>query len=361
MDNYRLRVHPDIAFGAILLLTFMLSACSFAQTDRADDTLPEPSLPTATITADSVSETEGKSSAEEESSPTVTPIPVTTNIDSTDERGEEETPTDQEEAALDATEMPEYEGETLPQLSYDDLPPFAQWRDWPVLPIVSDTAWQIYRQGLLAGRNPQAVSVFGDCQSVPEVFWGEFDDINYAWADEERYLIQTVDWYRGSFDRESVTASDGTTAAAILWEQWIPADNETCLYGETPLYCEVRINNPSIVFISVGTHWELRNERYLRRMLDQLIEMGILPVIATKADQREGSESWVNEQMVEIAQEYQVPVWNFWAAMRDFENGGLIEGDTMLLTDEALQVRRLSGLKALHTIRLQLTRYQENH
>jgi hypothetical protein len=360
MDNKRIRLCSSIAFGAFLLLILISSACSINHTNNADDGNGQITLPTATITTETVSDTVEKYLLTDESTPTPTPTQVTQDSDAANEMESEETATQQIEDILEPTEVPENGGDRLPALEYVDLPAPSQWRDWPILPIISDTAWQIFRQGLQDGRNPQAVSVFGDCQSVPEVFWGEYDDPNYDWAEEAHDLIETVDWYRGSFARESVTARDGTTAAAILWEQWIPADNETCLFGETPLYCEVRINNPSIVFISVGTHWELRNERYLRKMLDQLIDLGILPVIATKADQREGSDGWVNEQMVEIAQEYQVPVWNFWATMKDFENGGLIEGDTMLLTDEALVVRRLSGLEALHTIRLQLAHYQEN-
>jgi hypothetical protein len=363
MVNERIRLRLCIAFGAILLSTLIISACFITHAESGNEVIDEANYPPTTIVTEVVLKPEDGSLPTPSlvPLPTFTPTPISPQIDSTDEVVEEESTVQQAEATLEATEPPDIEEDSFSQLAYDDLPPFTQWRDWPVLPIVSDTAWQIYQQGLQAGRNPQAVSVFGDCQSVPEVFWGEFDDINYEWADENHELIETVDWYRGSFDRESVTAKDGTTAAAILWEQWIPEDNDTCLFGETPLYCEARLNNPSIVFISVGTHWELRNERYLRKMLDQLIEMGILPVIVTKADQREGSDGWVNEQMVEIAQEYQVPVWNFWAAMQDFENSGLIEGDAMLLTKEALQERRLSGLRALHTIRLQLLHYQENN
>lgn len=359
MDN-TVRPHSGALFGAIFLLTFIMAACSFLHGDSQDGIDRQVISPTSTIVTDAVSTLTVDALAEEKPTPTTTPTAVMQNMDATEEIADTET-TRQTETIVMPTETPEVVYESLLPLAYEDLPPFTQWYAWPALPIVSETAREIYQNGLQAGRNPHAVSVFGDCQSVPHVFWGEFDNINYEWADENRDLIQTVDWFRGSFRRNSVTARDGTTAAAILWEQWIPEDNESCEWGETPLQCEVRLNNPSIVFISVGTHWELRNERYLRKILDQLIEMGILPVIATKADQREGSDGWVNQQMVEIALEYQLPVWNFWATAQDIENGGLIEGDTMMLTDEALEVRRFSGLQALHTIRLQLIRYQENN
>ena len=368
MDKRKIRLYTGFPIGVIFVLSLVIFGCTAPSSVSERDVSGMAVTPTMTNTADMVSESDRETLLEEITAtpmPTATPIPTPTpeivNVEATEEVSEAESATQPVVATLAVIEAPESEGNHLPGIEYVDLPPPSQWQEWPVLPVVSEAAWQIYQQGILDGRNVNAVSVFGDCQSVSEVFWGVFDTSNYEWADEDTHLAQTVEWYHGSFGRDSVTTRSGTTAAAILWEQWIPWDDETCWFGETPLECEVRINNPTIVLISVGTHWELRNERYLRRILDQLIEMGILPVIATKADQREGKEGWVNQQMVEIAQEYQLPVWNFWLRMQDFENGGLIEGDPMMLTDEALAVRRLSGLEALHAIRLQLVNYQENN
>jgi hypothetical protein len=129
----------------------------------------------------------------------------------------------------------------------------------------------------------------------------------------------------------------------------LDGEDHSCEYGESPLACELRMHNPSIVIISLGTHWELRNDVYLRRMLDQLIERGVLPIISTKADHREG-EAWVNEEMVSIAQEYQLPVWNFWVAVQSLENSGMIEGDPMYMNDAGLEEQRISGLRMLDEV-----------
>ncbi len=237
--------------------------------------------------------------------------------------------------------------------SYSQLPPATAWQTWPELPVLSEKAKDIFRSGITNGNNPKAFSVFGDCQSLPDDFWGRYDDPEYQLTLEEQAYQTSIDWFAGSFDRESVTVEKGTTAAAILWVGWLDGKEHDCLYGETPLACEVRIHNPSIVVISLGTHWELRNEVYLRKIIDELLALNVLPVISTKADHREG-EAWVNEQMVSIAQEYELPVWNFWAAVQPLDNHGMIEGDPMYMNEAGLEMQRISALRMLDSLISQL-------
>lgn len=239
-------------------------------------------------------------------------------------------------------------GSTEQSVTSTKIPP-ATWQEWPVLPEVSARAKDVYLLGQQLGRDPHAFSVFGDCQSLPDVFMGMYDDSNYQLPAEFKALQDTIEWYSGSFSRESVTLKKGTTVAAILWEGWVDDDNAQCEFGETPLECEIRLHNPSIVIINLGTHWELRNGLYLRKIIETLLEQGIVPIISTKADSREG-EGWVNEELVAIANEYEVPVWNFWLAAQETENGGMKMNDPMYLNDEGLEIHRLSGLQALDAV-----------
>lgn len=238
-------------------------------------------------------------------------------------------------------------------LTYESLPAPSDWEEWPELPVLSQEAIEIYQNGVKNGTDPHAFSIFGDCQSLPDAFWGRYDDPDFSLSEEHNAYQSTIDWFSGSFDRDSVTIKKGTTAAAILWVGWLDDEDHPCEYGETPLECELRIQNPSLVIISLGTHWELRNDQYLRRIIEQLLENGVLPVISTKADQREG-EAWVNEEMISIAKEYNLPVWNFWAAVQSLENHGMKEGDTMYVNEEGLDMQRISGLKMLNTLLQQL-------
>jgi hypothetical protein len=222
------------------------------------------------------------------------------------------------------------------------------WESWPVLPEISPRMVEIYQEGIRQGRNAYAFSVFGDCQSLPDVYMGIYEDDPMEAANQPG-LLRTIEHFQGSFSRESVTVKNGTTVAAILWEGWIDDDRSGCLFGETPLECEIRQHNPSIVFINLGTHWEVRNEMYLRKIVEELLTLGIVPIISTKADSREG-DAVINEQLVKVAYEYQVPVLNFWAAVQDVENQGMLPNDDTYLSEQGIMIHRLTSLQALDSV-----------
>jgi hypothetical protein len=229
------------------------------------------------------------------------------------------------------------------------------WHNWPVEPVVSDYARVIYLLGQTIGNDPHAISVFGDCQSEPGVFLGIYETDAQALAALPQSLKETVAWFSGSFNRLSPTVRGGTTAGALLWDGW-HQDKFTCTIYETPLQCELRIHKPSFVIIHVGTHYENRNESYMRTILDQLIAAGVIPILASKADDRELDEH-VNAQYAQLAVEYNIPFWNFWAAVDGLPNRGLYtrpdatyQGD-LYLTDEAAALQRISALQVLDTVR----------
>jgi hypothetical protein len=230
----------------------------------------------------------------------------------------------------------------------------ANWKNWPVIPIVPLHAREIYLLGQTLGDDPHAFSVFGDCQSEPDVFMGIYETDPAALAALPQDLQQTVAWFSGSFNRLSPTVRGGTTAGALLWPEW-HENKFTCTIYESPLQCELRIHKPSFVIIHVGTHYENRNEQYMRSILDQLIAAGVVPILATKADDRE-LDDHVNTQYAQLAVEYNVPFWNFWAAVDGLPNRGLYtrpdatyQGD-LYLTDQAAAFHRLSALQALDMV-----------
>ena len=229
------------------------------------------------------------------------------------------------------------------------------WHTWPVLPIVPAYARLIYQLGQSLGNDPHAFSVFGDCQSEPDVFMGVYETDPQALAALPQELQDTVVWFSGSFNRLSPTVRGGTTAGALLWAPWHQG-KFTCTEYETPLQCELRIHKPSFVIVHVGTHYESRNDAYMRTILEQLIAAGVVPILASKADDRELDEH-VNTQYAQLAVEYNLPFWNFWAAVDGLPNRGLYtrpeaayQGD-LYLTDEAAAIQRLTALQALDLVR----------
>jgi hypothetical protein len=135
----------------------------------------------------------------------------------------------------------------------------------------------------------------------------------------------------------------------LLWVEWNDNKEKKCEYGETPLDCELRVQQPSIVFVHIGTHWESRQMGYMRKIIERILQSGAVPVIVTKADNRELDEK-VNLSLVKLAVEYNLPVWNFWRTVQHLPNGGMEKDSRMYLSTEGLDVHRDSGLEALDAV-----------
>jgi hypothetical protein len=230
----------------------------------------------------------------------------------------------------------------------------ASWKEWPVIPSVDPSIRAIYEYGQTLGNDPHAFSIFGDCQSRPDAFLGVFETDPDAVKKLSPELRETVANFRGSFNRESPTSQDGTTPGALLWTQWHRGEYG-CTFDETPVACELRIHRPSFVLIQIGTHFESRNTEYLRKIILQLMDAGVVPILATKADNRELDDR-VNRDMVLLASEYDLPLWNFWAALSDLPDRGLYvmkgrEGQgAIYLNEEASQRHRMTGLEVLNAV-----------
>lgn len=235
-----------------------------------------------------------------------------------------------------------------------DLDP-AEWHDWPILPIVPERTRLIYLYGRALGNDPHAFSVFGDCQSEADVFMGVYETDAETRAGLPTELQETVDWFTGSFNRDSPTIKPGTTTGALLWPPW-HKNTYTCSPYETPLQCELRIHNPAFVLIHIGTHYESHNDYYMQEILDQLIEAGVVPILVSKADNREFDEE-INLEYAQLAAEYDIPFWNFWAALVSLEERGLYTRTEVAfqgpvyMTEQALLLHRLTALQTLDIVR----------
>lgn len=229
------------------------------------------------------------------------------------------------------------------------------WKNWSVIPSVIDPSLKkVYERGLTLGNDPHAFSIFGDCQTRPAEFFGVFETDAITVQGLPPELRETVAYFKGSFNRESSTSQDGTTPGALLWTQWHRGEYG-CTFAETPIQCELRTHRPSFVIIQVGTHFESRNTEYLRKIINQLLDAGVVPILATKADNREKDER-INRDMALLASEYDLPLWNFWAAVSHLPNRGLytrsdrpLQGD-IYLTDEAAHIHRMTGLETLNVV-----------
>jgi len=236
------------------------------------------------------------------------------------------------------------------------------WMIMPVIPSVSERAREIYQAGLAKGNDPHAFAKVGDCQNVPSMFLSIFEYGNYySLGSEYEDLQGTIDWFAGSFSRESEAVRRGFNAASVVSPVW--ADPDACDPGETPLDCELRLHRPSIAIVSLETWWAGKPEnyeRYVRQILESLINQGVLPILATKADNQEGNHR-INEILAGLAHEYDIPLWNFWRAIQPLPGHGLMEDgfhltfapnlfDDPQMMKSAWPWRNLTALQALTAV-----------
>jgi hypothetical protein len=229
-----------------------------------------------------------------------------------------------------------------------------EWMNLPVIPAINPNISEIYKKGQLLGNDPNAFSIFGDCQSRPAEFFGAFETDPAVFNSLSPDLQQTVTNFTGSFNRESSTSQDGTTPGGLLWTQW-HRNEYGCDASETPVDCELRTHRPSFVLIQIGTHFESRNTEYLRTIIVQLLDNGVVPILATKADNRE-LDNRINRDMAQLSQEFDLPLWNFWAALSGLPDRGLYvmpgreEQGAVYLNTEAAELHRMTGLIMLDAV-----------
>ncbi len=233
----------------------------------------------------------------------------------------------------------------------------ANWKQYPVVPAkLSKTASDIYWYGVKTmGRNGKYFSKVGDCHSFANVFLGEFDYLygSYKLTDGDLKLEDAILYFQQSFNAVSYAVANGLSAASALTTIW--SDPYNCNYGESALMCEIRINNPSIIFVNLGTNWVVGTDPsvyydYLDEIVYKLIQNGVLPILSTKGDNIEGNHK-INELTVAIAEKYDLPVYNFWAQAQTLPNKGLdVARDNIHLAVEAWSVRSYWGLKTLYAV-----------
>jgi hypothetical protein len=326
----------------LITLVFLIAAISACKTTPAEQspTVELPSNQSATLAP------EASASVPPVPDPTepAHPVPTQTRL-----------PTEAIAVLNTATASPT----TRPTPEEDD------WAELPVIPMVSQRAIEIYQLGISLGRNPHAFSKIGDCQNVSSYFLSPFAYSSAYRLGPNENLQATIDWYQEteSFTRESLAVKGGFNVAAVLSP--LRADSEICHSGESPLACELRLHNPSVAIISMETWWSGQPdayEKYMRQLLDYTISQGVVPILATKADNLEG-ENQINKVLARLAWEYDIPLWNFWASVQALPNKGLTEDGFHLTlgdyfyddptgTATGWSMRNLTALQALDAVRL---------
>jgi hypothetical protein len=249
-----------------------------------------------------------------------------------------------------------------------EIPTFSQtiscndWQSWPVIPILSNNVRELYQRGQADGNNPRAFSKIGDGEISTEWFFTAFDlGEDYYDLGPYQNLSSVIEHFNGSFGRMGMAAKRGFNTNRIL----DPALRKTalCKSDESPLTCELRLHRPAFAILSLGTNqvWQPDEfEKGMRQILDLLLSNNVVPILSTKGDNLEGDHR-INRTIACLAQEYHIPLWNFWSAIRPLPSHGLqpdLEHLTYGITDfddahamqSAWTVRNLTALRALDAV-----------
>ena len=315
---------PRIIIPAGILLLYILTGCTTAPMTAVPSSVPNPSAT----------------------------VPMQTDLPQTEEVPASPTVQPQREETLVA----------VPTSLPTSLP--LAWQDWPVVPeTISDTTREIYLRGLAMGNNPQAFSKVGDCEIYTTWFLYDYDQ-GPAHYDLGPYanLQPVLEHFAGSYGRMSLATQPGFTAASLMTPLW--ANRDQCNNDESPLACELRIHRPAFAIVALGTNDASNPPRFeenFRKVIETCMEHGVVPILSTKADNLEGDGS-INATIVRLAQEYDVPLWNFWAALQELPRQGLQEdgvhltwypndfSDPRSLESASWPRRNLSALQVLEVV-----------
>lgn len=203
----------------------------------------------------------------------------------------------------------------------------------PMSPEMAASVMSIYARGQELGRNPNAFSKLGDSTILNPHFLGPFDQGDYNLGEFD-YLQPTIDRWQGSFERHGVGAHHGLHSWTVFDPMW--ADEKWCEAGEHLLACEIRLQNPSVIFVRLGSNdaGSPGGFRYnVKEVIEYAIENGVIPIIGTKADRFEGSNE-NNDILRALAAEYEVPLWDFDLLAETLPGRGLDTDNVHLVIDE---------------------------
>jgi len=243
---------------------------------------------------------------------------------------------------------------------------------------ISSHARQIFLDGLAKGNKGHAFTKVGDSITASPNFlvpigYGQYSLGSYG------YLSTAINFFSGPNGRGENPFLAGSMAARNSWGTTSVlspsnADSGICRAGETPLACEYRVNRPSVALIMFGTNDSggLPSDQFranLQTIVQTSINMGVIPVLSTIPAKHynpatDGRVAEFNQIIISVARTYDIPLWDYGAAMSKLPGEGLAadgvhpstppNGMSGYLTGENLNygypMRNLGALMVLYSL-----------
>jgi hypothetical protein len=144
---------------------------------------------------------------------------------------------------------------------------------------VSENVRQIYANGRARGRDPFAFSKLGDSLIATPSFLAMFETHPFNLGPYD-HLSPVLEYYAGSFERYGVALRPGLHAWGVFDPLW--ANKDWCQANENLLDCEIRLNNPSVMLVLLGTNAVGYPEGFefnMRKVVQTIVDAGIIPQV----------------------------------------------------------------------------------
>lgn len=229
----------------------------------------------------------------------------------------------------------------------------------PIISPVSAVMIDVFEQGQAAGNQANVITKVGDSLSASRQYLTPFSEDEYILGPYD-YLEDALLFYGDSIAEDSIAAQIGMSTYAVFDSFW--ANDEDCEPNESPLACEYRLKQPAIAFIMFGPNdtRSMNDEQYagqLRQIVEETLEQSIIPVLSTFSVHPDDELYWqsinFNLRTVKIAEEYEAPLINLWAAAQILPEYGLDEDRIHLKHSGFNQLKYDSGHEIWYGLSLQ--------
>jgi hypothetical protein len=230
----------------------------------------------------------------------------------------------------------------------------ADWSTAPVVPkldrATKHRAISVLRRGAKLGNRPNVFAKVGDSLSQTPAFLEGLGCGQWV-AGKNAALRPTVSHFAArrlqgtSSQCARVNSFSRNSAATLVFRPSIwaisPGDttDASCLAGESPLACEIRLDRPAYAFILLGTNDITIGQAFngdpvpqLTSNMSQIVsttrQLGVVPVLSTIPPRNdtpaaEASTEAANAALWHLARDRHVPLINLWRAIVPLPNHGL--------------------------------------
>ena len=242
---------------------------------------------------------------------------------------------------------------------------------------LSGNARAVFLKGQSMGNRANVFSRVGDSITFSSYFLVPIGQGRYSLGTYGslsgviQYFSQANARDGNSFANPPIAAGGGWSAFTLL----LPGYSNPDLCGQdSPLVCEYKLVKPSVALIMVGTNDSGSGSAAdfgaaLKEIVQTSINMGVIPVLITIPPKRLTEEqaqrvNRFNQMIKTTAQQFDVPLWDYWAEMQKAPNQGMSEdglhpsippdGATTVFDSDHLQygytIRNLMALEVLDAL-----------